>query len=148
MINGFISQYYFSAIMKWDFEAIWYAAVAQGIFEGLIYGIIFACFYTTAFALITKAQATYTFAFKQLLFIVLFIFSTWIIGGLIAIFISCLSPDFYKAQFPMTPVGSSEEMIKFAWVGGSIWGAMFGGLLAMVLGIIRLKNSWTKLLAS
>lgn len=147
MINGAISPYYFRAIMYWDFQDIWTASVAQGILEGLLYGIIFSVIFTTGFGLVTKGQATYSFAFRQLLKIIAIVFSCWTIGGLLAMFLATLSPDFYKAHFPMTP-SDKIEMIGFAWVGGSIWGVLIGGILSAILGVIVTKNNWRKKLTT
>ena len=143
MINGAVSPYYFKAIMYWNFQDIWTASVAQGILEGLLYGVIFAVIFTTGLGLVTKGQSSYNFALRQLLKIVAIVFSCWIIGGLLAIFLSLLSPEFYKSHFPLTPL-DKVEMVKFAWVGGSIWGGMIGGLLGTILGIVVTKNSWPK----
>ena len=44
----------------------------------------------------------------------------WVLGGIIAILLSVLSPEFYKKTF----IGVPDEfgaMIRYAWVGGSIW---------------------------
>ncbi len=143
MINGFVSPFYFQAIMNWDFTNIWVASVAQGIFEGLVYGVIFSIIFTTGFAIITKGQAPFKFAFKQLLKIIGIVFICWIIGGLLAMFLATLSPDFYKSHFPMTPT-DKIGMIKFAWVGGSIWGGMIGSLISAILAVVVIKSNWRK----
>jgi len=129
IVNGKISPYYYQAIMHWDFEDIWSAAIAQGILEGLLYGIIFSLIFTI------------TFGLRQIIKLISLVFICWTLGGLLAIFLATLSPDFYKAHFPMTP-SDKTEMIKFAWVGGSIWGGMIGGLLSAVIGIVMIKNNW------
>ena len=147
MINGAVSPYYFKIIMGWDFADIWTASVAQGIWEGLTYGVIFAIIFTTGFGLVTKGQSTFAFAFKQLIKVIIIVYSCWTIGGLIAMFLANLSPDFYISHFPLTPK-SKPEMTKFAWVGGSIWGGMIGGLLSAILGIVITKNSWTRQLTT
>ncbi|RUT73316.1 hypothetical protein [Ancylomarina longa] len=147
MINGAVSPFYFQAIMNWDFPNIWAACVAQGIFEGLLYGVIFSIIFTVSFGLVTKGLATYSFALKQLAKIIIVVFSCWVIGGLLAMFLATLSPEFYKSHFPLTPTDSAG-MIKFAWVGGSIWGGMIGGLIGAILGIVVIKNSWNKYLTT
>ncbi len=147
MINGAVSPYYFKAVMYWDFQDIWTASVAQGIIEGLLYGVIFSAIFTTGFGIVTKGQAPYGFAFRQLIKIIAIVFSCWTIGGLLAMFLATLSPEFYKAHFPFTPTDKTE-MLKFAWVGGSIWGGMIGGLLSAILGVVVIKNSWVKELAT
>ena len=141
MINGAISPDYFRIVMGWDFEDIWIASVAQGIFEGLIYGVIFSLIFTTGFGIITKGNGTYNFAIKQLIKIVLIVFSCWIIGGIIAILLASLSPEFYKSHYYNVPK-EKTEMLKYAWVGGSIWGGMIGGLLSAVFGVVVIKNNW------
>ena len=123
MINGAVSPYYFKAVMYWDFEDIWVASVAQGILEGLFYGVIFAVIFTTGFGIVTKGQAPYSFAFNQLLKIIAIVFACWTIGGLLAMFLATLSSNFYKGHFPLAP-SHKTELLKFAWVGGSIWGGM------------------------
>jgi len=143
MINGAVSPYYFKAVMYWDFEDIWIASLAQGILEGLLYGIIFALIFTTGFGIVTKGQAPYSFAFKQLLKIIAIVFACWTIGGLLAMFLATLSSNFYKDHFPLAP-SDKTELLKFAWVGGSIWGGMIGGLLSSILGVAVTKKSWVK----
>jgi len=143
MINGAISPYYFKVVMYWDFKDIWASKCGAGILEGLLYGVIFSIIFTTGFGLVTKGQAPYSFAFRQLLKIISIVFSCWTIGGLLAMFLATLSPDFYKAHFPYTPTDKTE-MLKFAWVGGSIWGGMIGGLISAILGVVVTKNSWAK----
>lgn len=141
MINGAISPNYFRIIMGWDFQDIWIASVAQGIFEGLIYGVIFSLIFTTGFGIITKGKATYKFALKQLLKIILIVFGCWAIGGILAMLLASLSPEFYKSHFYNVP-NELTEMLKYAWVGGSIWGGMIGGLLSAIFGVVVIKNNW------
>ena len=147
MINGVVSPYYFKAVMYWDFEDIWIASVAQGILEGLLHGVIFALIFTTGFGIVTKGQAPYSFAFNQLLKIIAIVFACWTIGGLLAMFLATLSSNFYKGHFPLAP-SDKTELLKFAWVGGSIWGGMIGGFLSSILGVVVTKNSWAKLIAA
>lgn len=143
MINGVVSPYYFKAVLNWSFQDIWLASVAQGIFEGLIYGVIFSVIFTTGFGIITKGLATFIFAFRILLKITAVVLLCWIVGGLIATLLASMSPDFYRSHFPLTPTDQSE-MIKFAWVGGSIWGGMIGAFLCTFMSVILMKNSWSK----
>ncbi|WP_179334729.1 hypothetical protein [Winogradskyella costae] len=141
IINGAVSPTYFRNVMGWDFYEIWLASIAQGIFEGLIYGVIFSIIFTSAFSLITKNTGTYKFAFNQLLKIILLVILCWIIGGIIAILLATLSPDFYQSNFYNVPTDKTE-MLKYAWVGGSIWGGMIGGILSAFFSVILLKNNW------
>ena len=48
--------------------------------------------------------------------------------------LASLRSEFYNSQFYDVPK-EKTEMLKYAWVGGSIWGGMIGGLLSAVFGL-------------
>lgn len=143
MINGAISPYYFKKIMQWEFEEIWIASIAQGILEGVVYGLFFALVFTPSFAIITKGKGSYVFALQNFKRIIVIIFMCWAIGGLISLFLASLSPDFYRSHITSAPT-DIIELIKFAWVGGSIWGEMIGGFIGIIIGIVLLINNLDK----
>lgn len=141
-INGVVSPTYFRNIMRWhDVEDIWRASVAQGVFEGLIYGIMFSVVFTPVVGLVTHAKCKFAFAFRHLLAIVFAIYCCWAVGGLLALGLAVLSPEFYRNTFIGVP-SSFSELLRYAWVGGSIWGAMFGALLAIVIGSMLFAVRW------
>lgn len=141
-INGAISPDYFRNIMGWyGVEQIWRASIAQGIFEGLIYGFMFSVVFTLVVGLVSRARCSFTFAFRHLLAIVVAIYCCWAAGGIIAMGLATLSPEFYRNTFIGVPV-SFGPMLRYAWVGGSIWGVMFGGLLSVVIGSILFAVRW------
>jgi len=144
VINGYVSPTYFRHIMGWDFNGIWSASIAQGIFEGLLNGIVFSIIYGVAITLITKGETTLKFGLSQLSKIATNIYIFWIIGGIIALALATLSPEFYQSKFRMVPI-ETKEMLAYAWVGGSIWGANYGSIIAIVIGIIRTKINWKEL---
>ena len=144
-INGAISPYYFKAVMHWNSPHIWSSAVAEGVTEGLIYGILFSVIFTTGFGIITGGKGSYGFALRQLVKTVSFAGICWLVGGVFAMLLSSLNPDFYNQLFPVTPKGTSE-ILKFAWVGGSIWGGMIGGVMSAILGVVILRNRWHALI--
>lgn len=141
MVNGSVSPAYFRIVMGWDFTNIWIASVAQGLLEGLIYGVLFSLIFTSGFVLITKGKASYNFALKQLFKIILITLVCWAIGGVLGLLLASLSPDFFRSHFYHVPK-EKIEMIKYAWVGGSIWGGMLGGLLSAVFGLALIKINW------
>ena len=46
-INGWVSPSYFVTILGWrGVENVWRASIAQGIFEGLLFGVFFSLLFT------------------------------------------------------------------------------------------------------
>jgi hypothetical protein len=143
-INGAVSQEYFRNMMQWhDVGQIWRASIAQGIFEGLVYGVMFSLVFTLVVGVASRARCSYSFALPHLLTMVAAIYCCWAVGGLIAMGLAILSPEFYRNTFFGVP-DAFWPMMAYAWVGGSIWGAMFGGLLSVVIGSILFAVRWRR----
>ena len=143
-INGAVSPVYFQKVMAWqEVENVWRASVAQGIFEGLIYGVFFSVTFTLVVGLVSKARCSYAFAVRYLVGMVIGIYCCWAAGGLIGIGLASLSPEFYRRTFFDVPQ-QFGAMLRYAWVGGSIWGAMFGGLLAVAIGSVLFASRWRR----
>ncbi|MCP4642430.1 MAG: hypothetical protein GY851_18440 [bacterium] len=142
MVNGAVSPLYFKNIMRWhDVENIWRASVAQGVFEGLIYGILFAAVFATVVGIVTKGDCPYSRVARFLGSISLAILTCWAAGGMVAMGLAMLSPEFYQRAF----IGVPEDlgpMLRYAWVGGSIWGGMLGGVLSAILGSVVFRSKW------
>jgi hypothetical protein len=143
-VNGAVSPTYFVTILGWHgVEDVWRACIAQGVFEGLLFGIFFSLVFTVATGIITGASCSFGFAFKHLLAILGGAYVCWALGGLAAMGLATLSPEFYRRAF----IGVPEEfgpMVRYAWVGGSIWGAEFGGLVSVVVGLVVLRANWRR----
>ena len=143
-VNGLVSPRYFVTILGWrDVADVWRASIAQGLFEGLLLGVVFSAVFTTACGLITGAACSFGFAARHLLGILGGTYSCWALGGLAGIALACLSPEFYRHTYFGVPA-EPGPMIRYAWVGGSIWGAEFGGLLAVLLGLVILRSNWRR----
>jgi hypothetical protein len=147
MVNAAVSPLYFQNIMRWHgLRDVWRAGVAQGIFEGLIYGMLFAVVFSTVFGVVTKGECSYPRVLKLLLGILVAVLGCWVLGGLTAIGLATLSPEFYHRTFHGVPE-EPGAMLRYAWVGGSIWGEMFGALLSVILGSVILRSIWNRNLA-
>src|SRR4051794_22529817 len=67
-VNGWVSPTYFVRIMRWqNVDAVWRASTAQGIFEGLCFGVFFSLVFTAASGVITRVSCGYAFAVRPLL---------------------------------------------------------------------------------
>jgi len=143
-INGAVSPMYFHTILGWDHvENIWRAAIAQGIFEGLIYGAIFSVVFTLVVGLVSRARAPFGFAMKHLIVAGGIALLAWCLGGVIAMALAAISPDFYRNTFVGVP-SDFWEMLRYAWVGGSIWGVLFGAVLAVVIASVLAVTDWRR----
>jgi hypothetical protein len=143
-VNGFVSPTYFINILHWqNVENVPRACIAQGIFEGLLFGFFFSLIFTVATAYFTGAASTYQFAAKHLLGIVIGAYASWILGGISGMGLATLSPEFFRGAFIGVPENFAD-MLPYAWVGGSIWGAQFGGFFCLFVGIIFLRANWRR----
>jgi hypothetical protein len=143
-VNGAVSPAYFVTVLGWQGVAdVWRASVAQGAFEGLLFGVIFSLLFTSLVGIITRASCPYSLALKHLLGIVAATYGCWTLGGLAAVGLASLSPEFYHRTFFGVPERGGE-MLRYAWVGGSIWGAELGGLVSVILGLVAFRADWRR----
>ena len=143
-INGRVSPLYFRNILRWhDVEDVWRAAVAQGIFEGLMFGLFLAMVFTIVVGCVSKARCGYGFGVVVLLFVAVAALVCWAVGGLLGMGLAILSPEFYRHAFIGVPQDFGE-MLRYAWVGGSIWGIEFGGFALTVLGSFLFYARWQR----
>jgi len=61
-VNGLVSPRYFVTVLGWrDVADVWRAAIAQGIFEGLLFGVFFALIFATTVGIVTRAACPFGF---------------------------------------------------------------------------------------
>jgi hypothetical protein len=143
-INGRISPIYFQTVLHWrDVADVWRATIAQGIFEGLLFGLFLALVFTIVVGIVSKVRCSYQFGAVILVFIAIAALICWTVGGLIGIALAALSPEFFRHTFNMSP-NNFEQMLGFAWVGGSIWGIEFGGFALTILGSFLFYARWKR----
>lgn len=144
-INGRVSPLYFRNIMRWDDVAdIARAAIAQGILEGLMFGLALSVVFVAVVGIVARARCPYGLAVRYLLGIAAAALVCWALGGLIAMGLAALSPEFYRHAFRGVPE-AVPEMLRYAWVGGSIWGLEFGGLASVIVGAVLFRAKWRSL---
>lgn len=141
-VNAHVSESYFRHIMRWhDVSHISRAIVAQGVFEGLVCGLILSTIFATVAGIISRAECPYGFGVRYVGGLFLAAFVCWVIGGLLAIGLASLSPEFYRHTFIGVPEFPGERL-RYAWVGGSIWGVQLGGLAATFVFIALFRAAW------
>ena len=140
--NAHVSELYFRNIMHWgDVSGISRAIVAQGVFEGLLCGLFLSTLFTMVAGVVSRAQCSYAFGARYVGGLFLAAFFCWIIGGLLAIALASLCPEFYRHTFVGVPEAVGERL-RYAWVGGSIWGVQFGGAGATFVFMVLFRAAW------
>jgi hypothetical protein len=146
IVNGNVSPEYFRTIMGWQEVAnVPRAAIAQGIVEGLFIGLVLATVFSSVVGFISHARCTYSFGVRFLGGIVAGAMFCWIIGGMIALGLAVLSPEFFQHAFRGSALTGSD-LLKYAWVGGSIDGLELGGAACVVIGCVLFRARWRALL--
>lgn len=135
-VNGRVSPEYFRAVMHWDeVTDVGRAAIAQGVFEGLLFGVGLSLIFTTVVGVADRARCPLRTSTRYLGAIAVAALAFWAIGGLLAIGLATLSPEFYRHAFRGVPEDPAA-MLRYAWVRGSIQGLQLGGLAAVLLASI------------
>ena len=143
-VNGLVSPLYFVTVLNWHgVEDVWRAAIAQGIFEGLLFGLFFTLIFTIGAGIITGVSCTWLFAFKHLAGVAGGACIFWVLGGVAAMALATISPEFYRATFFGVPDGRGD-MLAYAWVGGSIWGVELGAFVCVIIGLVVLRANWRR----
>ena len=141
LVNGHVSPEYFVTVLGWhEVQDVPRAAVAQGIFEGAALGVVPAGVFTTVIAIVSRGVKPLRSALPYLMAIALVAFVGWVLGGLAAMALASFSAEFYRHAF----IGVPEErgaMLRYAWVGGSIWGIEIGGVLATIAVSVIYRNA-------
>lgn len=145
-INGWVSPRYFVTIMGWrDVENVWLAAVLQGMLEGLVFGILFTAVFLVTIGIISRAAYSFPMALPFVLRIGYLSLVFWVVGGALAICWSGTDPLSYKSCFIGVP-DETGEMLRYAWVGGSILGLQSGGLVAAITSCVAFYSRWQRLM--
>lgn len=135
IVNGLVDPDYFVRVMRWkadDPVALYGMILMQGLFEGLIVGVLLSIPVGLVVGIATGARCPYSRGAWLVGHIVLFALVCWALGGLIALALAGLSPEWYRATFRIAPA-DANALLPFAWVGGSIWGVQLGALLALAV---------------
>lgn len=144
-INAQVSELYFRTILHWhDVANIQRAIIAQGVFEGLICGLILSTLLTGVIAVVSNVQCSYLLGMRYIVSLLVATLICWAVGGTLAVGLVTLSPEFYHAHFIGVPQDASEQL-RYAWVGGSIWGIQFGGTAATLLFMTLFRAKWRSL---
>lgn len=140
VINGAVSPTYFTSVMGWQYD-VWFWSVMEGWLEGFVFGILLSIVFTTAIGIISRATCELSTAMRWLGRIVLGTYALWALGGLCGVALAASLPRFFQTHFIEVPSDRSQ-MLRYAWVGGSIWGAYAGGPISVIVGLLFFRSWW------
>jgi hypothetical protein len=101
-----------------------------------LFGTGFSLIFTIAALCIFKKECSYYLGLNYLAVIILGAFLGWFVGGIAGYGLAFLSEDWIRTQFMQGCISISP--IRFAWVGGSIYGIELGGLISLPLAIVMM----------
>ena len=142
-INDSVCSDYFAIVMSWDGTHPILQAVVQGMLEGFALGLFFAFFFTIASAASTRLRCPLSLAMRTLAMAVAIVLVCWIVGGVAGVILSLIRPQLWGFFFVGVP--SRVSLPRFAWVGGSIWGAYGGTILALIVCGIHVHLRWRRI---
>lgn len=141
--NAWLDPGYFQQTMGWSLEEVQPASLIQGGLGGLAYGFAFAGFFVIICGWATQFNCTFSFAFRQLLKISLFVILGWAAGGL-AISTFPQQGDTAFSSMASTLSGLPGGSGHSPWPSGSIPGQKAGFLLGAVLCPFIVWRAWRR----
>ena len=142
-INDRVSSDYFSIVMSWDGTHSPLQAIAQGMLEGGALGLFFGFFFAIAAAASTRMRCPLRMALRVVMEAIVFVLFVWAVGGVIGIILAANWPNLWG--FVFTGVPPRVNLLRFAWVGGSIWGSYAATPLAVLGGSLELHQRWKRI---
>src|SRR5215217_5539036 len=135
-VNGRVSPEYFETVMRWQREDVPAYAMVQGMFEGGALGLLFGLVFAVAAAASSRMRCPAGLASGVVWRAMLLALACWAAGGAAGVGLAALAGNWFGANFRGVPP-EPGQMLRYAWVGGSIWGAYAAaalGPLAPALG--------------
>lgn len=132
-VSGVVSRAYFDAIVGWMYggRMSWGEVIFQGLLESTAFGVLLAFAFTLVFVLATGCRATLRDAAVALAAGIIVCLALWLVGGLAGIAWTTLSPVSFRNAFRVV-APTQADLVRWGFVGGSLWGAYFGGLAAIL----------------
>jgi hypothetical protein len=144
-----VSPTYFNAIVGWMYGGAmsWGDVVFQGLLESTAFGVLLAVAFTLAFVLATGCRATLHEAAIALVVGIIVCLALWLVGGLAGVAWTTISPVSFRSAFHVV-APTQAALVRWGFVGGSIWGANLGGLAAIVTASIVVHLRYRRVVAN
>lgn len=141
---------YFRVVMGWwELDDLWRAAVAEGVFAGLLTGFFGALVFCVFVGITTGCRASFATLARALILAGSAALVGWVLGGLIGIGLAHLSPERFENTLPVPEVRTIDfDATTYGWAGGSLAGLFLGALAAAVVGAVRIRARWKLVLGA
>jgi len=143
LINARVSPYYFAAILGWNENEAPRRAIGQGALEGVVLGLFFGVFFSIAVAASTRLRCDIRTGTRPLMQAVIIVLIAWFAGGVAGVAFAGGEPRTFSAIVIAAP-SDPDALMRYGWVGGSIWGAYLGTILALIVSTVSLHVRWRK----
>jgi len=143
-ITAYFAPDYFRVVLGWwDIQDLWRAAIAEGVFAGLLTGFFGGLLFALVIGLATGCRVGLNALARAILLAGMTAMVGWVCGGLIGIGIAHLSPERIEGMF-VVPDGYTFDFdpTSFGWAGGSIVGLWLGALAGAVVAAVRIRARW------
>jgi hypothetical protein len=141
-VNVQVSEQYFSSTMGWTSDVV-PLTVRQGMLEGGALGLFFGFVFSIAGAASSRLHAPLGMLLRVTWDAVSIVLICWIVGGPIGVALAAAMPDFFTSTFTQAP-SEHRALLRFAWVGGTIWGAYGGTAIAALAGCVLFHLRWRR----
>jgi len=140
-INGKVCPEYFEYIfVRWPLKDVYFNSIKEGIFEGMWVGIIISPIFTLFVLIVSKASCRFTRSWTYLLKIAAIDLACWFTAGMAGVVGARMFPNFYSIVREIG--GNDMDRYRLLWVGFSIWGTLYGGIVALIFGCIWFWRDW------
>jgi hypothetical protein len=143
--NGAISPAYFRRVTDWE-DNIWLLAIRQGALEGTVYGFAYALLFIVIIAFSSRRRCHFHTALRYVGLAFIMVFAFWFLGGLILTTAAWYSPELRDTWY-CGYLGRWPAAGQYAWVAGSIYGGVRGGLVAVLVAntVYIFRHRWADL---
>jgi hypothetical protein len=142
-INGQVSSDYFAIVMSWDGQTAGIHAIAQGALEGFAAGLLLGFFFAIVIVASTHLRCPLSLALRTFALAPAITSVAWFLGGGFGVMLALLWPKLWGFFFIGVP--PRVDLPRFAWVGGSIWGAYAGAVIGLIIASIILHLRWRRM---
>jgi hypothetical protein len=131
-VNGAVSPQYFHDVMGWSGSHISLRAVGEGALEGAVYALAYGILFIILIATVSQRRCRFRTAMRYVGFTFALALGCWLYGGAAAVVCAWAIPSVCDHHYFGDDI-TWPAFGCYAWVRGSIWGVVYGGLGSVLI---------------